>query len=104
MEESKFCNISIYRRQTPSACSNLSLPNSASPFCNAANANFVNSIASASCSLDNVAVVFDFVEDVVKEGAIDEKSPVVLEEDEIGVVRGTVATGDGDRGFDVVGE
>ena len=40
----------------------------------------------------------------MKEGAIDEKSPVVLGEDEIGVVRGTVAAGDGDRGFDIVEE
>ena len=37
-----------------SACSNLSLPKSASPFCNAANANFVSSTASAIFSFDSL--------------------------------------------------
>ena len=77
--------------QTPSACSNLSLPISASPFCNAANAKIVNSIASASCFLDSIVVVV--VDDF--EG----NSPVLDDE----VVRGAVATGEGDRGFDFDG-
>ena len=53
-------HISTYHLlQIPKACSNLSLPKSPSPFCNAANANFVSSTASAIWAFDNFVDVDD---------------------------------------------
>lgn len=89
----------LYRLQTPRASSNLSLPISASPFCKADNANFVSSMASATCALESVLVVVVVVDDdLLKDDAMDEKIPLVVVDDD--VVRGAVATGEGDRGFD----
>ena len=74
--------------QIPKACSNRSRPKSPSPFCNAANANLVNSTASANSAFDNF-VEFDDLPN------IDENIP-----DDDGAAAGA---GGGGNGLDATG-